>query len=146
MKRLYSGKPTVEDRILTRILRSRNVVFIPADFRDIASYPQVLRALKHLVRKRKTVRFGYGAYARVTVNKFDGKIYPDGDTASNLIRLWKKLGVKWDYSRAVKDYNSGVSTQVPVKRLFVVNDRFSRSINDAKELYNVRQRPITSNS
>ena len=146
MKRLYSGKPTVEDRMLTRILRSKSGVFIPSDFRDIASYPQVLRALKQLVREQKIVRFGYGAYARAIVNKFDGKVYTDGDTASNLIRLWKKLGVKWDYSQAVKDYNSGVSTQVPVKKLFVVNNRFSRSINDAKELYNVRQRTITGNN
>ena len=134
-RRLYDGKPTVEKRVLTRILRSKNGVFIPADFKDISSYPQVLRALKQLILEQKIIRFGYGAYSRARINRLNGKLYPDGDRASIFIGLLSKLGIKWDYSQFVKDYNSGVSTQVPVKRLFVVKDRFSRKLNGAEDLY-----------
>ena len=135
MKKLYNGRPTVEYRILTRILRSKSGVFIPADFKDIASYPQILRALKQLIEEQKIVRFGYGAYARARINSFNGKLYPDGDNVSNLVGLWNKLNVKWDTSQAVKDYNSGISTQVPVKRLFVVKNRFTRKLNGMEKLY-----------
>jgi hypothetical protein len=68
-------------------------VFIPVDFKDIASYPQVLRALKH-----------------------------------------HKLVIKWDYSQFVKDYNRGTSTQVPVRKFFVVKDRFSSKYERSREV------------
>jgi hypothetical protein len=134
-KRLYNGRPTVEERIFTRISRSKDEVFIPADFKDIASYPQVLRALKQLIKEQKVIRFGYGVYARARINQYDGNLYPDGDIANNLMQLWNKLGVKWDYSQFVKDYNNGVSTQVPIRKLFVVKDRFSRNLNNVEDLY-----------
>jgi hypothetical protein len=47
----------------------------------------VLRALKHLIQEQKLIRFRYGAYARARINRFDGKLYPDGDTAENIVGL-----------------------------------------------------------
>jgi hypothetical protein len=134
-RRLYGGRLTVESRILERINRSKAAVFVPNDFRDIASYPQILRALKQLIGDKKIIRFGYGSYAKARMNKFDGNVYPARDWTFLLMELWGKLKIKWDYSAAVKDYNAGRSTQVPVKRLFVVGNRFARKFNGAEKLY-----------
>ncbi|MDR3048396.1 MAG: hypothetical protein LBV16_00920 [Elusimicrobiota bacterium] len=51
------------------------------------------------------------------------------------MELWNKLKIKLDCSKFVKDYNSGASTQIPVKKLFVVKDRFNRKFSGAEELY-----------
>ncbi|GHT96081.1 hypothetical protein FACS1894122_14130 [Alphaproteobacteria bacterium] len=134
-KRLYDGKATVKDRILERIKRSRYSVFIPTDFEDITSYPQLLRALKLLTKEQKIVRFGYGAYAKAEVNPLNNKVYPVRDMLSILQELFKKLKIKWDYSESLQAYNEGKTTQIPVKKLLVIKDRFARKLNGAQELY-----------
>ncbi|MDR1322949.1 MAG: DUF6088 family protein [Candidatus Margulisbacteria bacterium] len=134
-RRLYNGNLTVEDRILARINRSRAAVFVPKDFQDISSYPQVLRALKQLVKDRKIVRFGYGSYAKAKINPFDNRCYPAQDMVSVVRELFDKLGIDWDYSQAVKDYNLGLSMQMPMKNFFVLNTRFNRNLKGAEELY-----------
>ena len=132
-KRLYNGSETVKDKVAAYVKRARSDVFVPGDFVGIASYPQVLRALKQLVREKTIVRFGHGAYARA--EEFNGRAYPVADNPVLLVGLWKKLGIKWELSKAVRDYNSGESTQVPVRGYFVVKGRFSRKFNGAEDLY-----------
>ncbi|MDR3048395.1 MAG: hypothetical protein LBV16_00915 [Elusimicrobiota bacterium] len=46
--KLYNGRQTIENKILGRITHSQFNVFAPVDFEYIASYPQILRALKLL--------------------------------------------------------------------------------------------------
>jgi hypothetical protein len=129
MKRMYGGEITVKDKILNKIKRSKVNVFIPSDFKGIATYPQVLRALKQLTDSKILIRLGYGVYAKTDLNPFDNQLYPAGNPTYNMRDLLGKLKLKWDYSQAVKDYNAGISTQVPVRNYIVVKDRFSRKLN-----------------
>ncbi|GHT50790.1 hypothetical protein AGMMS49982_06770 [Bacteroidia bacterium] len=138
MKRKYGGEFTVKDKILNRIKRSKVNVFIPSDFKGIATYPQVLRALKQLTDSKILIRLGYGAYAKADLNPFNNKIYPVDDNVSTAMELFKKLNVKWDYSKAVKDYNAGISTQVPVRNYIEIKDRFSRKLDVLGGAYVVR--------
>ncbi len=76
MKRKYGGEFTVKDKILNRIKRSKVNVFIPNDFKGIAAYPQVLRALKQLTDSNILIRLGYGVYVKTDLNPFNNKLYP----------------------------------------------------------------------
>jgi hypothetical protein len=130
-KKLYKGTPTVKTRVETRIKRSKMNVFIPSDFSDIASYSQILRALKQLIEEKKIMRFGYGTY--VKAEEFRGRMLSDIDYPNILIELFQKLNIRWDFSKAVQDYNNNISTQVPVRRFFVLKDRFTRKFNNGME-------------
>ena len=53
---------TTKDRIQSRLNRSKRYVFTRDDFRDIAGYDQVGRALRTLVNEGKLMKVGYGVY------------------------------------------------------------------------------------
>ncbi|KAA6316120.1 hypothetical protein EZS27_033524 [termite gut metagenome] len=133
-KRLYNGKPTVMDRILFKIQRSKKSVFVPADFEGISSYPQILRALKLLIKEKQIIRFGYGSYVKAEINPLNNKVYPVQDMISIVQELFNKLKIDWAYSQAVKDYNEGKSTQVPVNGLLVIKSRFARKLEGANDI------------
>jgi hypothetical protein len=137
-KRRYNGDFTVKDKILNRINDSKENVFIPTDFKGITTYPQIIRALKQLTDEKIIIRLGYGSYSKADLNPFNNKLCPVGDNVSTALELFKKLNVKWDYSKAVKDYNSGISTQVPVRNYLVIQDRFSRKLNVLGSAYVIR--------
>jgi hypothetical protein len=133
--RLYNGKMTVKARVKSRIFASKDKVFIPKDFAQIASYAQVLRALKELIKDKKIVRLGYGLYAKADINPFDGNVYPKADDVTIGKEILRKLKIKWDYSQAVKEYNAFQSTQIPIKNMIVVKGRLRRQIESMRGVY-----------
>ncbi len=131
-KRLYKGTCTVKDKICQRVNRSKANVFIPKDFKDISSMPQILRALKQLVEENVLIKFSYGAYAKTKYNTLTEKYRPNIDDLDATKELLSKLKIKWDYSQEVKDYNANLSTQIPVNKLIVVRGRFSRKLGQKR--------------
>lgn len=67
---------TTKDRIQSRLNRSKRYVFTRDDFRDIAGYDQVGRALRTLVNEGKLMKVGYGVYTKARRNIITGKIMP----------------------------------------------------------------------
>src|SRR3546814_372766 len=120
---------SLKQRIAKRISTSRDIVFLPRDFADLGGYSQVLRALRQLCEEGAVVRAGYGIYAKALIDPLtDEPIAADGP--SMVMRdAFNKLGIEWDESQAVKDYNAGTSTQIPVNPIPTVRGRFSRKIN-----------------
>ncbi len=59
-----------------RLNRSKRYVFTRDDFRDIAGYDQVGRALRTLVNEGKLMKVGYGVYTKARRNIITGKISP----------------------------------------------------------------------
>ena len=57
-------RKTLRDRIVARITRKQDDVFLTREFADLGGEDQVLRALRGLVRDRYLVRLGYGVYGR----------------------------------------------------------------------------------
>ena len=53
LKKIMFKKKVLENKILERISRKKGTVFVRADFKDLAGYDQVGRALRNLVRKKK---------------------------------------------------------------------------------------------
>lgn len=119
----------LESKILARIVRKKESVFLRNDFFDLGGYDQVGRALKYLVDDNKLVRIGYGLFAKAKVSSLTGEIIP----VSNLPNLAKealgRLGVTVMPSKAETEYNEGRSTQIPTGRLIGVKNRINRKIS-----------------
>ena len=120
---------TLESKILARIVRKKESVFLRNDFFDLGGYDQVGRALKYLADDNKLVRIGYGLFAKAKVSSLTGEIIP----VSNLPNLAKealgRLGVTVMPSKAETEYNEGRSTQIPTGRLIGVKNRINRKIS-----------------
>ncbi len=74
--KIFRRKHDYKDRIQSRLNRSKRYVFTRDDFRDIAGYDQVGRALRTLVNEGKLMKVGYGVYTKARRNIITGKIMP----------------------------------------------------------------------
>jgi hypothetical protein len=126
----------LRERIEGRIARKRSEdVFLPREFRDLGGEDQVLRVLRILVREKRLVRLGYGVYGRAIVSRLSGDpvLYSRNGFLGAARQALTKLGVKWEPSQAERDYNEGLSTQVPVNPVVRIKGRFSRQLRDGKQ-------------
>ena len=120
---------TLEDRLEKRIARKRGDVFLRADFGDLAAYDQVGRVLRHLVRKGRLIKIGYGLYARARPSTLDGKPVPVKGIRALAAEALGRLGKKIVPTRLEQDYNAGRTTQVPTGRVIAVRGRVRRKIS-----------------
>ncbi|MFZ0932577.1 MAG: DUF6088 family protein [Syntrophobacteraceae bacterium] len=112
---------------MKRIDRKRGDVFLRADFRDMAGYDQVGRALRVLVAKGKLLKIGQGIYTRAVKSPFSDKPVPPKGLAT-LTEALKRLGVEIAETRLEQDYNAGRTTQVPTGRVVAVRGRIRRKL------------------
>lgn len=59
---------TTKARIQSRLKRSKRYVFTRDDFKDLAGYDQVGRALRELVKEGLLLKVGYGVYTKARQN------------------------------------------------------------------------------
>lgn len=124
-------KNTIKTAIFKKIKISKKEVFIRSDFKKIADYDQVGRALKELVSDGELIRVGYGLYAKARKNRISGKpmVAAVGGFRQVAEESLKRLKVKWDYDSATKSYQKG-SNQIPTKNIEIATtDRFNRQIS-----------------
>jgi hypothetical protein len=119
---------TVEYKIMARIARKKNAVFVRDDFRDISDYDQVGRALRSLTKKGNLIRLGYGVYAKAKKSPINGEAVPVAPLPSLAKEALQRLGVETLPSRLEKAYNAGETTQVPTGRLIGVKGRVNRKL------------------
>ena len=119
---------TLKQKILERIARKRTDVFFRKDFKDLAGYDQVGRALRQLVREGQLVKIGYGLYARAKRSSLSGKTIPNKTLPKLATEALNRLNVKVSPSQSNRDYNEGRTTQVPTGRVIGVGQRISRKI------------------
>lgn len=130
---------TIQDRIQMRVKRSRRSVFLRSDFKDVADYDQVGRALRSLVREGLLLKIGYGLYSRARVNRITGKLMPDNPAGADgvLIEAMKRLGADFKFDEMSNLNFSGKSTQIPANvRIIPQNPRFTRKITVGKHRVN----------
>jgi hypothetical protein len=136
----------LEERIQSYIDRKRRLVFLRVDFEEICpDYDQVGRALRKLVKKGKLLKVGYGLYAKAKKSSISGKIIPRSTLQEVGGECLKRLNIKTAPSKAERDYNQGISTQVPTGRVIGVNGRITRKIGyNGVILKFEKQRPRTA--
>lgn len=114
---------SIVDRI-KRSLANRNAdVFLRADFMPFGSQAQVGRALTELQNKGALVKLGVGVYAKAKPSVLSGKPIPIRPLEVLVPEALKKLGIQVEESRQTREYNSGISTQVPTGVVFRVGKR-----------------------
>ncbi|MCF6766659.1 DUF6088 family protein [Thiotrichales bacterium 19S3-7] len=124
-------KNTIKTAIFKKIKISKKEVFIRSDFKKIADYDQVGRALKELASDGELIRVGYGLYAKARKNRISGKpmVAAAGGFRQVAEESLKRLKVKWGYDNATKSYQKG-SNQIPTKNIEIATtDRFNRKIS-----------------
>jgi hypothetical protein len=128
MKRL-----SLKAKVATKISRSNREVFLRSDFEKLAGYDQIGRALRQLTAEGVLVKIGYGLYAKARPNRFTGKpmLSAKGGFTQVAEEALTRLGVKWEPSKSVLDYQSG-STQIPANAEVVIFKRFNRPIGTEK--------------
>ena len=125
-------RDSLQARIQAFIAQSKDDVFLTREFTHFGGERQVLRALSNEVRDGGLVRLGYGVYGRAFKSKLSGKpvLYNrDGLLGAGQDAL-TKLGVPWEPSAAVRAYNEGRTTQIPVNPKLKVAGRFSRRLRE----------------
>ncbi len=114
---------TLEQRVLRRIERDQDGVFLTSEFKGLGNADSVLRTLRGLVGKGKLLKLGTGVYTTARPSRIDGSPVSVIGEEIAVRRALTKLGVDWMESRAVVDYNAGRSTQIPVNPVFRVRGR-----------------------
>lgn len=130
---------TIKSRIQTRVKRSKRSVFLRNDFKDIADYDQVGRALRNLVSAGLLMKIAYGVYVRARVNRITGKLMPDNPAGADgvVIEVMEKLGVDYEFDKLSNSSLLGESTQIPAKvKVIPKNSRFTRKIAVGTQLVN----------
>ncbi|EBS4373340.1 S-adenosylhomocysteine hydrolase [Salmonella enterica subsp. enterica serovar Oranienburg] len=122
---------TTKARIQSRLKRSKRYVFTRDDFKDIAGYDQIGRALRALVKEGVLLKVGYGVYTKARRNSITGKLMPasPGGSAAVIIETLDRLKVRYRVTDATRAYNSGKSTQIPVSAGIKTSSRFKRVLS-----------------
>jgi len=125
---------TIKERVLLRTKLSKKEVFMRADFDSISGYDQVGRALKQLVRSGLMVKIGQGLYtkARPSVVTGEPTIAVRGGFKRAVQIALQRLNVKYAMGSAVKDYNSGKTTQIPANLTLQIARGFTRKMEFKK--------------
>ena len=119
---------TIEYKIIARIARKKDNVFVRKDFNDISDYDQVGRALKNLTKEGRLIRLGYGVYAKAKKSPINGEAVPVAPLPALAKEALQRLGIETTPSRLEQAYNAGQTTQVPSGRLIGVKGRVSRKL------------------
>lgn len=103
----------IVNRIRRSVSNRDTDVFLRADFDSFGSKAQVSRALTELQRKGALVKLGVGVYAKAKASVLSGKPIPVKPLETLAPEALRKLGVHVVASRQAREYNAGVTTQVP---------------------------------
>lgn len=106
-------------------------VILRSDVADLGGKRQVSYAMNQLIREKKIARVGYGLYAKTKPSSYTDSILLKGPRGfTGMVReALDRLNISWQPSEAEEDYNSGRSTQVPVRSILRLKNRFRRKIS-----------------
>lgn len=119
---------TLSYKISARIARANKAVFVRKDFKDIGGYDQIGRILHQLAASGKLIKIGYGLYAKAERSSLTGELITVLPLPSLAKEALKRLGVEVGITKIEKDYNAGLTTQVPTGRKIAIKRRVSRKI------------------
>ncbi|TFH89233.1 DUF6088 family protein [Vibrio ouci] len=106
---------TAVDRVYQKIKRSRRYVFERKDFDGFASYDQIGRVLRQLVKQGDLIKLGYGLYTKARINSLTGRPMPTNPGGSDALmrEILKMKGVDFEMDNLSLQSLSGESTQIP---------------------------------
>lgn len=117
-------KKSLKFKVLDYIQQSSSNIILRTDIATMASPRQISRCFKDLVEMGSLIKIGNGVYAKSYQSEILNKpiIQTGFDQACK--EALTKLGVAWEPGSAEKAYNDGLSTQVPVRTVVRLKQRF----------------------
>lgn len=123
------------EALKNKIIRMSDSVFSRSDLTDDHSNKEQLRlnrALNVFMAEGIIIKIAHGLFA-----KAESMNFPNGESMVVLvdtfetvaIKALNKLGVKWEWGSAIRDYNDGKTTQVPSSFTVQLKSRFRGKIS-----------------
>ena len=119
---------TIKDKIKMKVGQSKSDVFVRADFLKLGSYDYVSKVLKELVDEGFFVKCGYGVYVVAEFSILSGKPIPICNLSTVGLYVMAKLGYQVELGKWARLYNSGKSTQIPMKEILALNKKSTMKI------------------
>jgi hypothetical protein len=111
---------SVNSQIEAKIRRAKpGQIFLPSDFKDLGTSTAIRKALSRLVAQKVLTRMGQGIYTKPVQDKVLGEILPSIEEIA--ATLAKKEHVKIMPTGQYALNKIGLSTQVPMKMIFLTN-------------------------
>lgn len=100
---------------------------------DLSSNVQLrlTRALSAFIEEGFIIKIAHGLYAKATPLELpSGEIRPSLRKSFEAIAIeaLDKLGIDWEYGRAIQEYNAGKAQQIPVRFTIKLKNRLRREI------------------
>jgi hypothetical protein len=131
MNRRYYKK-SLKFNVLDRIKQIAGNIVVREDIEDMGSPRQISRCFKDLVEMGELVKIGYGIYAKAYLSETLNKPVIQGGFGQACKEALTKKGVKWEPGSAEQAYNSGLSTQVPVRTIVQLKSRYRGHLSYGK--------------
>ena len=123
MKKIYYRK-SLRFNVLKEIECLPGQIVLRSDIERLASPRQISRCFKDLTEMGNLIKIGYGVYAKAYPSEILDKPMIRGGFDQACKEALTKLGVAWEPGSAEKAYNAGLSTQVPVRSVIRLKQRF----------------------
>lgn len=104
----------LEARITRSIKRRAGVVVLRSDVAPLGSPAQVGRVLAKMVNDGRLLRVSRGVYCKTRINKWTGELAPAAPFEVIAAQTFRRLHIEVWPSRLARDYNAGLTTQLPV--------------------------------
>ncbi|MFA0030622.1 DUF6088 family protein [Vibrio breoganii] len=130
---------TAFDRVYQKIKRSRRYVFERKDFDGFASYDQIGRALRQLVKQGELIKLGYGLYTKARINSLTGRPMPTNPGGSDALmrEILRMKGIDFEMDSLSLQSLSGESTQIPSSVQYLWNPKhFNRKLTVGNRVLN----------
>ncbi len=127
---------SIQFKVLAQLKRVRGDVILRKDLENLGSYRQVSRVLKNLIEQKQLIKIGLGIYAKSYPSQTYGIPIVQCGVENACRQALDRLGVKYLPGTAQMAYNSGKSTQVPVKDIIKLKSRCRRQLGyKSNQLY-----------
>ncbi|MCW8452519.1 DUF6088 family protein [Legionella quinlivanii] len=125
-------KDSIEYKALQRIKKIRSNIVLRQDLMDLGSYRQVSRIFKKMMDDNKLVKIGAGVYAKAYLSEMLNVPIIQGGFDQACKEALTKKGIKWELSTAAKEYNAGLTTQVPARTSVRLKSRYRGTLSFGK--------------
>lgn len=117
-------KNSLKFKVLEYIQQLPSSIVLRSEIAFLASPRQISRCLKDLETLGFLIKIGYGIYAKSYFSEYLNKPIIKGGFDIACREALTKLGVVWEPGSAEKEYNAGITTQVPVKSVLRLKSRY----------------------
>ena len=117
-------KNSLKFRVLEYIQQLPGDIVLRSEISSLASPRQISRCLKDLKSLGYLIKIGYGVYAKSYISEYQNKPIITNGFDIVVREALTKLGILWEPGTAEREYNSGISTQVPVRTIVRLKSRY----------------------